>query len=537
MCVVDTEGWPYPVALAVVAAWQGSGHGYYAVADRTASRETILRTSAVVRSVNLNPFVSNRRKSRQLIVHADRARGAQRWREAGELYAAALLRRPDDAATHIQCGHMFKEAGDYLAAETHYLQARILAPGDANLYLQLGHFYKVTGRLHESFSAYERAAELVPGWDEPQREMEAFRQSVRSGLQSNRVAPALQSSSDTATSQSADERAAELAPGWAEPQREREMEALRELVRSRLQSNTVAPTLRSSSDTATSQSGTERVSPPRLLHPGAHPRRVLWFGSSALASRRERERLAACGIDIIFREVVAPGADPGSAARFAKDRELSAAAHTSSSLRETALALRDQFACVVVENDVGTLAEQMRLFPGKIVFRSYGISRPLGEMLWDYGLYELAKLRPNLVYVPTVSQAISLEARLAPWLQQSAAALPGLHAVEEDLRDVQWCRPCNVPRPAGVVVPSAEDTHDNSRRHRAFIQEAFPASDSFRHIELPRTGEAGPGGAALDDTGLQALARTSVLLYTDQMPAFAILNSVHARAVGTAAVA
>jgi hypothetical protein len=110
--------------------------------------------------------------------------------------------------------------------------------------------------------------------------------------------------------------------------------------------------------------------------------------------------LSECGFEVVFREVIGSSADSGGAPRFAKERDLSSAGHTSSSLRETALALRDQFACVVVENDVGTLAEQIRLFPGKIVFRSYGISRPLGELVFDYGPYDLAKQRPNLVYVP-----------------------------------------------------------------------------------------------------------------------------------------
>jgi hypothetical protein len=119
------------------------------------------------------------------------------------------------------------------------------------------------------------------------------------------------------------------------------------------------------------------------FNPGANTRRVLWLGSTALASRRERERLSEYGFEVVFRGVIGSSANSGGASRFAKERDLSSAGHTSSSLRETALALRDQFACVVVENDVATLAEQIRLFPGKIVFRSYGISRPLGELVFD----------------------------------------------------------------------------------------------------------------------------------------------------------
>jgi tetratricopeptide (TPR) repeat protein len=274
-----------------MAAWQGGSHGYHAMADRSASREAILRTSAFVRSLHLNPFASKRRKSLRLIVHADRARGARRWREAGELYAAALLWRPNDAAIHIQCGHMFKEAGDYGTAETHYLRARTLTPDDADLHLQLGHFYKIAGRLYESFSAYERAAELLPGWAEPRREMEALRESVRSRLQANMVGTPLGSSPDAASSQS---------------------------------------------DALVGRQDSTR--PP--LHPGANTRRVLWLGSTALASRRERERLSEYGFEVVFRGVIGSSANSGGASRFAKERDLSSAGHTSSSLRETALALR-----------------------------------------------------------------------------------------------------------------------------------------------------------------------------------------------------
>jgi hypothetical protein len=105
---------------------------------------------------------------------------------------------------------------------------------------------------------------------------------------------------------------------------------------------------------------------------------------------------------------------------------------------------------------------------------------------------------------------------LSPCLQRYATVLPSLHAVDEDLRHVQWRGPFNVPRPAAVMVPAAEDAQNNSRRHRAFIQEAFPAGETLQYIELPQPAEAGPGGTALDGTRLQVLASASVLLYTDQ---------------------
>ena len=95
--------------------------------------------------------------------------------KAAKLYEAALGVLPDDAAIHVQCGHMFKEAGDHTGAETHYNAALGLTPDDPDLSLQLGHFYKIVGRLDASEAAYRRALELKPDWFEPFRELTDLR--------------------------------------------------------------------------------------------------------------------------------------------------------------------------------------------------------------------------------------------------------------------------------------------------------------------------------------------------------------------------
>ena len=101
----------------------------------------------------------------------DRLRGAGRHYDAGVLYAAAVDILPDPRL-RIQAGHMFKEAGDFAAAEEHYLAAVTALPGDADLAMQLGHFCKVAGRFGDSIGWYRRAAELQPGWAEPLRELD-----------------------------------------------------------------------------------------------------------------------------------------------------------------------------------------------------------------------------------------------------------------------------------------------------------------------------------------------------------------------------
>lgn len=112
-------------------------------------------------------FRSAAYKHRHVIQKADAARDARQYQAAALLYERALRAQPEDAAIHIQCGHMFKEAGDLDSAEQHYKRAQKLTPDDPDLALQFGHFYKIAGRLQEVELAYRRAISLDPHWPEP----------------------------------------------------------------------------------------------------------------------------------------------------------------------------------------------------------------------------------------------------------------------------------------------------------------------------------------------------------------------------------
>src|ERR1700730_5201955 len=117
---------------------------------------------------------------RNMIARANGARDTGGYRDAAVLYDEALRISPGNAAIHVQCGHMFKEAGDLANAERHYLEADRLMPDDADLALQLGHFYKVAGQLSRAESAYRRALELIPHWSEPASELEKLQGQVNS---------------------------------------------------------------------------------------------------------------------------------------------------------------------------------------------------------------------------------------------------------------------------------------------------------------------------------------------------------------------
>ena len=110
-----------------------------------------------------------------LIGRASAARDVKDYRAAALLFAEALRLQPDHFGVAVQCGHMFKEAGDVVTAEGYYLTAAKLQPDDPDLALQLGHFYKVAGRMDKAETAYRRALELIPGWADPAGELVALR--------------------------------------------------------------------------------------------------------------------------------------------------------------------------------------------------------------------------------------------------------------------------------------------------------------------------------------------------------------------------
>jgi ADP-heptose:LPS heptosyltransferase/Flp pilus assembly protein TadD len=120
-----------------------------------------------------------RRASRYMRRQAETARENRDYMKAAVFYEKALRHVSNHGGLHVQCGHMFKEAGAFDRAEQHYKKAQNLMPDDPDLALQFGHFYKVAGRLDEAELAYRRAVELAPTAAEPAHELAELLRSRR----------------------------------------------------------------------------------------------------------------------------------------------------------------------------------------------------------------------------------------------------------------------------------------------------------------------------------------------------------------------
>ena len=97
---------------------------------------------------------------RRVIRKANRARDAGDCGQAAALYERALRLAPQDAAIHIQAGHMVKGTGDVAAAERHYRAAIAAAPDDRDGPLHLAHLLKSSGRPREAHGHFRRLAAL-----------------------------------------------------------------------------------------------------------------------------------------------------------------------------------------------------------------------------------------------------------------------------------------------------------------------------------------------------------------------------------------
>lgn len=96
---------------------------------------------------------------RWIIRQANSKRNAAYWREAGQLYRAALIFVPDRHDVAVQAGNCFKEAGLYDLALRHYEKAED-SEQRAEALLQKGDTLARGGAASEAIGALEQAVEL-----------------------------------------------------------------------------------------------------------------------------------------------------------------------------------------------------------------------------------------------------------------------------------------------------------------------------------------------------------------------------------------
>lgn len=199
--------------------------------------------------------------------------------------------------------------------------------------------------------------------------------------------------------------------------------------------------------------------------------RILCLGCHDMPARAEAERLSVLGYH------VESDADLGPVRPARSHPLLAAPAMTSHDL-------------VVVWDDASLLAEVVRVFPWRIVFRTQGETARVCDSLWQSYVRPLVESRGNLRVVFANPEDQSREdpwiASVSRWTPQTAGGLP------ED-QSGTWRFETDEPRPVSILVP-ADGSNPESARARSFVRDAFSSAGFAPLVDtvdpaLPETSE------------------------------------------------
>jgi tetratricopeptide (TPR) repeat protein len=92
----------------------------------------------------------------------DAARDNKDWEGAAQNYRRYLDVSPDDADIWVQLGHVLKEQGELLEAESAYRKAATLAPASADARLHLAHLLKRLDRPKQAAAVFQQIMTIAP---------------------------------------------------------------------------------------------------------------------------------------------------------------------------------------------------------------------------------------------------------------------------------------------------------------------------------------------------------------------------------------
>jgi hypothetical protein len=160
--------------------------------------------------------------------------------------------------------------------------------------------------------------------------------------------------------------------------------------------------------------------------------RILWLGNHALLLNTELPRLRALGFEVFHapcRRVVRQHQsamadwkqgpttlDPSVYARLA-DADL----YFTPIEPDMFALLNEHFSAAVVAIQATWVAELLRGFAGKIVYRTYGDSRTVSEQLWQLGAFRALIRRENFWFVPFASEYARQE---QAWVRARETVVP-----------------------------------------------------------------------------------------------------------------
>lgn len=167
--------------------------------------------------------------------------------------------------------------------------------------------------------------------------------------------------------------------------------------------------------------------------------RVFFLTNHKILVRTELPRLRALGLEVFHPRYRPKNAQHQSASEDWDDAQpstLPAATFATLAAQdffytaitdEAAALLNEHFDAVIVTSDPGWLAEIVRVYRGRVLFRAYGQVVNLSEWLFERGALRAIVARDDFWFVPHASEAVAPE---HAWLKERMAIVPYVPANE-----------------------------------------------------------------------------------------------------------
>jgi glycosyltransferase involved in cell wall biosynthesis len=190
--------------------------------------------------------------------------------------------------------------------------------------------------------------------------------------------------------------------------------------------------------------------------------------------------------------------------------------------------LNTYFDAVIVTINADWLGEILRVYRGKVIYRVYGETRLVSQMLWQNGAAELAAGRDNFWYVPH-TQHIALYEHA--WLRDRMAVVP--YHVTADVMALKdtWSGPTNGS--PEIMMSCANIDNMYFRTHYVWLKQNF-TDQRFRFygVQLRRVTDPQVVGTVPRAELLRAMQRCAGFLYSYRDPNLCYLPPIETMIIG-----
>ncbi|MBI1273680.1 MAG: glycosyltransferase [Alphaproteobacteria bacterium] len=249
--------------------------------------------------------------------------------------------------------------------------------------------------------------------------------------------------------------------------------------------------------------------------------RIFWLGMHKLLTRTELPRLRQLGYEVFNPPYLSPVPDqsanlawdthqPTTLPRDVFDKLSRTNFYYDQVSPEVGELLNAHFDVMIVTIHPGWLHELLRVFRGKVIFRTYGQIEPLSDHLFNFGTLRLVTERPDFWFVPHSPLTAASE---HAWLRDRCVPVP-YHLGQDALALTDtWAQGEHKPE-IMAVCPNIDNIY--YRHHYLYLKRNFPQRYfRFYGVQM-RSDIEDPQivGTLPRERHLQAYKQSAGLLYT-----------------------